>query len=404
MSSSPSAAKPEPALRTTDNFVRALDFFLRFAAENQEARALIDEARQDSSRRVALHIFFETADVALRDMAREERDVARGVATFSPHQPDRARILRVLNAHCARLFMMRRVRKLTLRASDCGFFAGFLAVLDALLLAPPGVEVEVDWRLRGDEQHFTYAPSRRGACVWRCLFAPVHLHPAEDAPPIAPDAEDELLVEARFNFFLTARFRSFFTRSVHYNLARRLYHDVYRRHVRLAHPTLRDAWDGLGAQLRSGGSLGIHKRVDTPGTAEYQGCKHVFRCADFIEAARQLIARATMPVTTIFLATDDAHAEAAFRAAFGSRLRLRDGVQRVAGGLNSDGTLNEVHIRSPHNPSCSIDDAVDVVADALLLASCDTVLHMDSNVTTAVAMMNPDAQMVHITDLLRVPQ
>ena len=45
--------------------------------------------------------------------------------------------------------------------------------------------------------------------------------------------------------------------------------------------------------------------------------------------------------------------------------------QRVSGGLNADGTLNEVHIRSHHNPGCNIEDAVDVVADAFLLAKCN---------------------------------
>lgn len=96
----------------------------------------------------------------------------------------------------------------------------------------------------------------------------------------------------------------------------------------------------------------------------------------------------------------DANAEAAFREAFGARLRVRDGVQRVRGGLNADGTLNEVHIRSPHNPRCSLNDAVDVVADALLLSCCGWVLHMDSNVSSAVAIMAPRTQMVHVVDVL----
>ena len=101
----------------------------------------------------------------------------------------------------------------------------------------------------------------------------------------------------------------------------------------------------------------------------------------------------------IFLATDDAAAEAEFRAAFGDRLRLRAGVQRVKGGLNPDDTLNEVHIVSPYNPGCSLRDAVDVLCDALLLAQCRCVIHMDSNVTSTVALLNPNAVMVHMCDL-----
>jgi hypothetical protein len=113
------------------------------------------------------------------------------------------------------------------------------------------------------------------------------------------------------------------------------------------------------------------------------------------------MARVSQPVRAIFLATDDAHAENVFRAAFGDQLRLRGGVQRVAGGLNADGTLNEVHIASPYNPGCSVQDAVDVVADAMLLACCQYVLHMDSNVTSTVALMNPDAVMVHVEEIMR---
>lgn len=401
---------PEPALRGTAAVLRALNYFRRFAAECPDAVALIQEAEAGSARRVALHIFFESADVALRDMEREEREVAQGLAVYSPHQPDRAKILRVLKGHCAKLHLWQRARKLTLRAADSGFFCGFLAVLDTLLLAPPGIEVEVDWRLRGDERHFTYTPPKAGQCVWQCLFAPVHIAGGDfgggdlsHLPPLPPGMPDTFECEARFNFYLTARFRKFFVKSVHCDLMRRLYHDVYARHVRLTHPTLKAVCEeGLGAELRANGRcLGIHKRVDTPGTVEYQSSvKRVFGCADFIAAARSIMARSSPPLEVVFLATDDAHAEASFRTAFGQNLRVRSGVQRVAGGLNADGTLNEVHIRSPHNPTCTVGDAVDVVCDALLLASCDTVLHMDSNVTSAVALINPDATMVHIADAM----
>ena len=60
-----------------------------------------------------------------------------------------------------------------------------------------------------------------------------------------------------------------------------------------------------------------------------------------------------------------------------------------------------MHIKSPHNPGCSLDDAVDVVADAMLLSRCDIVLHMDSNVTTAVGVMGQHTKMLHMVDVLR---
>ena len=61
-----------------------------------------------------------------------------------------------------------------------------------------------------------------------------------------------------------------------------------------------------------------------------------------------------------------------------------------------------MHIRSRFNPhTCCIDDAADVLADALLLARCSHLVHMDSNVSTAVALLSPTIRMVHVTELLR---
>ena len=155
----------------------------------------------------------------------------------------------------------------------------------------------------------------------------------------------------------------------------------------------------------------MHKRVDTPGTAAYQGeHRRVASHDDFIRAVHALL-RARGEGTDgsdgggdaahapIFLATDDATAERAFRGAFGPRLVMRANVRRTDGGVSADATLNEVHIKSSTRPSATLQDAVDVLCDALLLARCATVLHMDSNVTSAVAFINPKCEMHHIDDL-----
>jgi len=111
--------------------------------------------------------------------------------------------------------------------------------------------------------------------------------------------------------------------------------------------------------------------------------------------------KAKRPVTHIYLATDDADAEASFRAAFGEKLHVRQGVRRVSGGVFDDLSLNEVHIRSAGNPDGgSLQDAVDVLCDAVLLSHCAHVLHMDSNVSSAVAIMNPNSEMHHVNDVL----
>ena len=421
----PQKASPPPqplplsplAGTSTNAFVTQLPQFRQFLAETRSAQALVAfAANAVGSQRIGLHIFLEGVDAALKDMIREVCEVEQGVAQFSVHQPDIHTVRRVAEGACARILAMQQVRKVIVRPADVGFFGNVLAVLDALLLVPPDVEIEVDWSYdNASYKHFTYAPPRRSDCVWKALFKPIcglrrgaassSSSAATFVSHPAPAEETLVLDGVRFNFLLTSRFRWLFRRSPHNAAQRRAYHDVYARWVTPTHPELVRTMDTLGAELRSQVCVGVHKRVDTPGTVEYQGAKRVFSSEEFIRAVQRLIASietdATRPqfVTRIFLATDDANAEGAFRRAFGSRLVMRDGVQRVPGGLNADGTLNEVHIASPHNPTCSLSDAVDVVADALLLSCCGWVVHMDSNVTSTVALMNPDVTMLHMVDV-----
>ena len=62
----------------------------------------------------------------------------------------------------------------------------------------------------------------------------------------------------------------------------------------------------------------------------------------------------------------------------------------------------QVHVKSPHNAryQCGLTEAVDVVTDALLLAACKVLVHIDSNVTSAVSYLSPDLEMLHVVDLL----
>jgi hypothetical protein len=147
---------------------------------------------------------------------------------------------------------------------------------------------------------------------------------------------------------------------VHAAAHRRAYHDVYARWVRVCHPRLRHELDTLGASLRAGRAIGVHKRVDTPGTAAYQGeHRRVASHADFIAATRTLMHRTDAPTTHVYLATDDATAVAAFRAAFGALLVVRADVRRTEGGITPDAQLNEVHIKSSHTPPATLQDAAD---------------------------------------------
>lgn len=398
---------------------------------------LAAEADAGSGRSEGLKLFFQALNAALQDLYDDE---ANGVPQ-SPHHKSLPDFLITMELMCARLWLMRKMRALVLVPADCGLFAAFLSVLDALLLAPPDVAVTVDWRLRGNEQHFTYAPPAHGEpCVWKQLFEPLEraatsdgggprdreraaglsgMGMAFDVDANDPMRSGTMAVNARFNLFFVSRFRWLSRHAADAEVHRRTYHRLYARWVRPRHPRLVQVVRDIGGEIasatrraaaqiassasRAGAvSVGVHKRVDTPGTVEFQGSRRLYTSADVIEALRRLARQLhPRPIACVFLATDDARAERSFRnSEFGRVLLLRRGVQRVLGGLNADGTLNEVHIRSPHNPGCSLEDAVDVVADAMLLSQCDYVLHMDSNVTTAVGLMGRDVRMLHVIDVL----
>jgi len=104
-------------------------------------------------------------------------------------------------------------------------------------------------------------------------------------------------------------------------------------------------------------------------------------------------ARPTVPsrvaiFTHVFLAIGDALAEAAFHTAFGARLRVR---------ATKCGGLNEMHIRWPHNPRCSLWTWSPMRFCSPAVDGCYT---WTLNVSSSVAMMAPTTTMVHVLDVL----
>lgn len=390
---------PRAAPDELNALISDLPHVQRFVHARQEPKTLLVEAASSTKRRPALRLFFEAADVALAEMMLDHN-----LAAPSPHQMGRAAFIDTLAAKCAKLVEIGQAHCVIVRREDAGFFSGFLCVLDALLFASPDAELLVDWRLDGSEGHFGYRPpsSEGDQCVWRSLFAPIHRpRRATEAPR---HSEPPCVVCERWNMLLKPRFRWLARGSACEARQRSAYHAVCTEFVKPLHPAVVREVATLGARLAGGISLGVHKRVWNPGTAEYQGCRALPSCAGFVEATRRAIARLQargQSVEHIYLATDDESAPAHFERAFGAKLIVRHGVTRASGGLNPDGTLNEVHVLSPHNAyGCGLGEAADVLTDALLLASCRALVHVDSNVTSAVSFWAPTLEMMHVVDLL----
>ena len=176
---------------------------------------------------------------------------------------------------------------------------------------------------------------------------------------------------------------------------------LYTKWVHLKHPRIvEEVNGGLGKLLAGGRSLGVHKRVD----AGHRRLSGQPLCVLTGIVTRMTGGEAGEGHRLALVRCDDDTAGdgvATFGMAMEALCCIYEADARVGGGLNaSDATLNEVHIKSPHNPSCNLEDAADVIIDAELLARCKTCLHMDSNVTSAVSIISNLVEMRHIIDVL----
>jgi len=155
------------------------------------------------------------------------------------------------------------------------------------------------------------------------------------------------------------------------------YAAVARKYIRVR-PEIVAGVDRLLAG--AGPMIGIHYRH--PG--------HNSECPRPIPSVSEFVRRARAigrgrEVATV-LATDVEQVVDEFGAAFGANLIVQPGVQRSATGSQRLERTSD---------DGSLDDARQVLVDALMLARCDVLVHVTSNVVTAVGYLNPSVQMVY---------
>ena len=300
-------------------------------------------------------------------------------------------ILRTLGELCD-LAEARYVRVATV---DNGFFANWLQVLDACYFAT--CKVDPDWVRTGKEREFNYGAV--GEDVFHSLFQQLPQSDANTCETKTPRFD----VTHRFNFLLVNVFRGQFLRGPGASKRRAAYAEVAERCLRPL-PEVLELRDRVLAMVRGRGLpgapalIGVHKRVDNPGTARMQLEQRMLCTESYIDAVRKLIpqySRKGVP-PIILLATDDEPAVAAFRMAFGSRLVFNEQAKRSVGGINDMQLPREVHGQPTQ---LTLADARDCLVDALLLASCDAIIHADSNVTIAAGIMNPCSDVYHVREL-----
>jgi hypothetical protein len=262
---------------------------------------------------------------------------------------------------------------LAIRSWNGGFFSNFNGVLNNLRwrLGRHGVAAaKVDWRADPARPDFPYGRPEDGN-LWLHFFEPL---PFERFP----EGEREARAFARLDITYPHTYAT-------YKLDRRWrydYHALYRRHIRIR-PAILERVEAIHrARMAGRYCVGVHYRHP----AHDRECLHPIPPAEaFIERLRRML-----PVDrphAVVLATDTEFAVEAFRAAFGERLVLQPGVHRATGAPESH--PQEVGL------GASLALGEQVLIDCLLLARCDALLHVSSNIATAAGYINPKLEMVY---------
>lgn len=263
-------------------------------------------------------------------------------------------------------------RNLLLHAANAGFFSNFNSVLNNLhyRLGRDGVTaMTVDWRSDGQTQ-FPYGRLEDGN-VWLKFFAPL---PFEDMPAATIEArgyaEPSMSGPRAYAMYkLGKRWRQ-------------IYGDLFRRYITV-NPVLLARVEAIyGADMAGRYCVGVHCRHP----------RHAIECLHGIPSPELFIARTRRLLPkgrpwAVFLASDYEPAVTAFQAAFGDRLILQPGVTRARSAAD-----DHVH-HDQRAPAIALGEQA--LIDCLLLARCRTLLHVTSNLATAVGYINPQIRMVY---------
>lgn len=265
---------------------------------------------------------------------------------------------------------------MVIHARDSGFFSNFNCVmsnLEAQLGRDGCVAALVDWTPHLDGSQFVYG-DRQDGNVWLHFFEPLRF---TNVPLKQFDVWDYPATRGRLitgnEAYATYKFNPFW---------RRRYHALFSRHVTVK-PYLTGRAEAIfKAHMAGKFCIGVH----------YRDPRHSKECPNPIPPPEVFVerVRALQPAgrdIAVFLATDFSPAVAVFQAAFGDALVLQPAVSRV--DAQSADQMHHIRI----DPSVTLGE--EVLVDCLLLARCQVLLHVTSNVATAAGYMNPRLRMVY---------
>lgn len=147
--------------------------------------------------------------------------------------------------------------------------------------------------------------------------------------------------------------------------------------------------------------IGMHVRH--PSHAIEQRSRTMPDVSDYLRVAYEAL-ESHAGEAVVVLATDQESVVEAFRRELGGQVWCRNGVARVESDasatyeeLDVDEKMKEghqiQHLMAQDQSKWTVRNAIDVLVDVKLLASCDDFIHVTSNIATAVAAWNPAIDM-----------
>jgi hypothetical protein len=255
-----------------------------------------------------------------------------------------------------------------------GLLANLLHVIEVLHRSRPDANVYVDWTLRGTEKGFRYGAV--GSEVWSGLFKPIGVRPQSPAFP----------ADYAVDLTLWGTGRDRLGGQVLQN-QRNAYHRTIGKWIDVTNPNVLSRTIRIHEEFFEGRfCLGVHRRVANAGVANLQRDGRLPSLNALLTRCDKLLQKLGGPHSTVFLATDDADAADAFKAAFGSRLVAQDNIKRTTA------SKPEVHFGDWRE--MSLTDAEDVRVDTLLLSRCNMLVHASSSVSTMASFLNPKLTLV----------
>ncbi|WP_156320432.1 glycosyltransferase [Brevundimonas sp. AAP58] len=314
------------------------------------------------------------------------------------------------------------VRKRVVPVHDGGFFSLFNTFFSHLVwdLRDPRCQwVLPDWDVRRFMERsrenpplsFCYGRPNDGN-VWTAFFEPLFGLSEEDMNNETVLYEHASLPDFAFNEsrepLLTYKHAYRLYNTPWFYNFRRQYNKVYRDHIYIKSDLNKEIVSFSRAETDGYHVLGAHVRH--PSHAVEQPSAAIAHTEAYIDALKRQISEKGLGKRgarqwRIFLATDQQSVVERFSEEFGDHLCYFSNVDRTdphddarylaSSRLQSPQMGHQIqHLKASSPATWSSELGKQIIRDAVLLSRCASVLHVVSNVSTAVSFMNPDCELV----------